>query len=314
MSEETTMRAIRIHAFEEDPRREAGIARPAAGPDEVLIRVEAAALNPLDAHLVSGLAARFFPIAFPYILGSDGAGRVEAVGEAVTQWTAGDRVIFWSDPLTGGAFADVVAVPAHACVALPASLSFAEGAAIPTAATTAFHMLFTAGGLAAGETVLIHAATGGVGSFAVQFARRAGARVVATASGEGVALARELGADEAIDYRAGDFARTLSGIDLVLDLVGGETQARSLDVLRPGGRLLSAVQPPDEATARERGIAANFFVVKPHAPRLAEVVASIADAELRVLTDSVVPFSSFDDAFARLRSGRARGKIVLTPD
>ena len=308
------MKAIRIQTFNDIPAIE-DVPVPDLAPDQVLVRVHAIALNPLDTLVVSGLARHFFDIKLPITLATDFAGTIERVGSAVIQWKAGDRVIAWADAATSGGLAEFAAIPASACVALPPSLSSVEGAAIPTAGITAWHALFSAAGLKSGETVLIHAGAGGVGSFAVQFAKNAGARVIATASADGLALARSLGADEVIDYQTQDFTKLVSGVDVVLDLVGGETQLRSFEVLRKGGRLVSTAMPPDEAAANARGVSATMFYAKPYADRLGELVTAIAGQGVQIVVDRNVPFESFGEAWTRLTSRHARGKIVvhLTP-
>lgn len=305
------MKAVRIHHFN-DVSVINDVPIPDIAPDQVLVRVQAAALNPLDVLVASGIARRFFDIKLPITLATDLAGTVERVGSAVTQWRAGDKVIAWADAATSGGLAEFAAVPASACVPLPASLSAAEGAAIPTAAITAWHALFSVAGLKPGETALIHAGAGGVGTFAVQFAHKAGARVIATASGDGLELARNLGAEQVIDYQAQDFTSSASSVDVVLDLVGGETQARSYEVLRAGGRLVSTTMPPDEAAARARGVSASIFYAKPYADRLGELVAAIIEQGVKVVIDRNLPIEAFAAAWARLTSRQARGKIVLS--
>lgn len=305
------MKAVRIHNFGDVPRIE-DAQKPDIGPDDVLVRVRAAALSPLDALVVSGFARRFFEIQLPLTLATDFAGVVERVGSAVTRWKAGDRVIAWTDAGVSGGLAEFAVAPADACTPWPAALSAAEGAAIPTAGTTAWHALFSAAGLKAGETVLIHAGAGGVGSFAVQFAHMAGARVIATASGDGLALVRRLGADEVIDYQAQEFAAAVSDVDVVLDLVGGDTQVRSYPLLRPGGRLVSTTMPPDEALAKAHGVNTSIFYAKPYAGRLGDLVAAILKLKVEVVIDSQAPLDAFGQAWARQTSGRARGKVVVT--
>lgn len=305
------MKAVRIHNFGDAPRIE-DAPMPDVAPDGVLVRVQAAALNPLDALVASGIARQFFDLEPPLTLATDFAGVVERVGAAVTEWKAGDRVIAWTDASLSGGLAEFAVAPARACVALPPALSAAEGAAIPTAGITAWHALFSAAGLKAGETVLIHAGAGGVGGFAVQFARMAGARVIATASGDGLGLARGLGADQVIDYRAQDFAAAVSGADVVLDLVGGETQTRSYSVLRPGGRLVSATMPPDQALAQAHGVTASMFYAKPYAAGLSDLVTTIVDNKVEIIIDRLTPTAAFGEAWARQTSGRARGKVVVS--
>ncbi|KMK81217.1 NADP-dependent oxidoreductase [Pectobacterium brasiliense] len=304
------MKAIRIHSFTETPRRE-DIPIPDIGQNDVLVRVEATAVNPLDILVASGVARQFFDITMPITLGTDFAGTIERVGANVTQWNIGDRVIAWVDAGSGGGLADFAVAPAHACVQLPESLSAAQGSAIPTAGITAWHALFSCGKLKARETVLIHAAAGGVGSFAVQFAHMAGAHVIATASGSGLTLALGLGADEVIDYRSQDFTSLATNVDMVIDLVGGETQSRSYKVLRTGGRLVSTVMQPNEEEARAHGVIASIFYAKPFATRLDDLVTTIATRNLKVIIDRAVPFDRFDEAWDHQIYGHARGKTVI---
>lgn len=307
------MKAARIHAYKQIPVVE-NIPLPEIAAHQVLLRIEAAALNPLDALVVSGVAAQFFDIKLPITPGTDFAGTVVEVGSAVENWRAGDRVIAFTDASSSGGFAQFAAVPAKACVALPPELSAAEGAAIPIAATTAWHSLFSTAYLKAGETVLIHAAAGGVGTFAVQFAKNAGAKVIATASGDGVDLVARLGADEVIDYRSQDFAELVRDVDVVLDLVGGETQLRSFEVLRSGGRLVSTVMPPDASIARSFGVTTTIFYAAPYAYRLGELISEIVKQGVSVVIDREVPLDDFTEAWTRLTSGHARGKILLMPE
>lgn len=307
------MKAVRIHAYKQAPAVE-NIPLPEISAEQILLRVDAAALNPLDALVVSGLAAQFFDINLPITLGTDFAGTVVEVGSAVQDWRAGDRVIAWTDAGVCGGLGQFAAVPASACVALPVQLSAVQGAAIPVAATTAWHALFSAAALKAGETVLIHAAAGGVGTFAVQFAKRAGAGVIATASGDGLELAKRLGADQVVDYKTEDFTALVDSVDVVLDLVGGDTQRRSYDVLRSGGRLVSTAMPPDAALAQSFGVSASIFYAAAYADRLGELVTTIVEQDITMVIDRELPLSAFAEAWARLTSGHARGKIVLTLD
>ncbi len=305
------MKSVRIHGFDETAVID-DIPTPTIAADQVLVRIKAAALNPLDIGLMAGWAAEFFPITFPYMVGTDFTGVIEQIGDAVADFQPGDAVIVWADPLTGGALSDQAAVSAAQCVPLPSALSFEEGAAIPTAGSTAWHGLFSVGQLKAGETVLIHAAAGGVGTFAVQFAKQAGARVLATASGDGVELARSLGADEIVDYRQRDFAQAFADVDLVLDLVGDETQTRSYEVLKAGGRLISVKTPPDQTVAEAHGVTAAIFYAKPFASRLGEVVAAVAGDGVRTVVDMSVSLENFEEAIDRQTSGHARGKIIVS--
>lgn len=305
------MKAVRLDDYNMAPVIR-DIATPEIGPENVLVRVGAAALNPLDVKLQSGVLQGYFPLEFRYTMGSDISGMIEDVGANVIGWQKGDKVIARLDPVAGGAFAGFTCVPANYLVKLTEDMPLEVAAGIPTAAGTAWQVLFEMGDLGVGQTVLIHAGAGGVGSFAIQFARAAGARVIATASGDGIDIARTLGADQVIDYRHADFAEMLSDIDLVIDSIGGETQQKSFGVLRSGGRLLSLVAPPDEALAHAHNVNAQFVFHMSDGERLARVVSAIHENKMKVLIDQTVPIDQFGDAFTRQASGRARGKIIVT--
>jgi NADPH:quinone reductase-like Zn-dependent oxidoreductase len=305
------MKAVRLDGYNEAPVIR-DIAIPDIGPDDVLVRVHAAALNPLDVKLHSGVLQDYFPLEFGYTLGSDLAGKIEAVGAHVTGWSKGDKVVGRLDPVSGGALGEFACIPAKQLASVPASMSFETAAGIPTAAGTAWQALLEVGDLGVGQTVLIHAGAGGVGSFAIQLARAVGARVIATASGDGIDIARTLGADQVIDYRNDDFAEALSDVDLVLDTIGGETQQKSFGVLRRDGRLLSLVAPPDEALASAHHMTASFVFHMSDGARLRSVMSSIGTNGIKTLIDQTVPLDEFATAFARQASGRACGKIILT--
>jgi len=305
------MKAARIHGYGAEPVIE-DVPVPEAGPNQVLVRVKAASLNPLDVKLHSGVMHGFFPLAFPYTLGTDLTGIVERTGAGVTGWQAGDAVVARLDPTSGGAVAEFALLPAGYLAAAPKTVSLDDAAGIPTAAGTAWQALFEVGGLKGGQTVLVHAGAGGVGGFAVQLAREMGARVIATASGSGIEIARRLGADQVIDYTAADFAGNLSDVDLVLDTIGGETQQQSFGVLRTGGVLISTVSPPDEALAKAHGVMASFVFHQSDAARLGRIVERLDAGSLSILVDRTVPLANFSDAFRYQASGRARGKIILS--
>ena len=284
---------------------------PSLGDHQVLVEVEAAALNPRDVVMHSGATRDVFDVVFPYVIGSDLAGRVKAVGAGVSTRAVGDAIIGRCSPLAGGAFAEFAAIDIANCAALPNGIGMVEGAGVPTTAATAWHALFDAPGLRAGQKVLIHAAAGGVGSIAVQFAKIAGAYVVATASGEGVNLVAKLGADEVIDYRQADFAAQVRDVDLVLDTVGGETLSRSFSVLRPGGHLASIVGEPDQAMALSLGVRATRVSYRLAPGELEQLVRHIATSKIAITIDGCFAIEEFDAAFARQATGRARGKVVV---
>lgn len=305
------MKAARLDGYGQREVPLVDMPMPVPAPGEVLVRVHAAALNPLDVKLRAGTLHGFFPLAFPYLPGTDLAGVVESPAASGSPWRAGDRVVARLDPVRGGALAEFASVPADQLVRAPATLPFADAAGLPTAAATAWQALFETAGLARGQSVLVHAGAGGVGTFAIQLARRAGARVIATASGDGLELARELGADVVIDWREEDFRTRVSDLDVVLDTVGGETQARSFEVLRPGGVLAALTAEPDAALARAHRVRAGWVFHQSDGARLAAVVEAVDAGRLRVAVDRRGPPATLAAAFDRQASGRARGKILV---
>lgn len=304
------MKAARINDYNATPTIEE-VATPKPAADEVLVRVSAASLNPLDVKLQRGYMHQFFPLNFTYTLGTDLAGRVEEVGSNVQGWRIGDKVVARVDPTKGGAFAEAVIVPASYLAPAPSTVPLNEAAGIPTAAGTAWQGLFEIAKLGRGQTILIHAGAGGVGSFAIQFARSVGARVIATASGDGLEIARRLGADVVIDHRSEDFTMKVSDVDVVLDTIGGETQQRSYGVLRAGGILLATSAPPDETLAKAHNVIATFIFHASDGGRLKQMLQAIDANKVKVLVDRKTTLGALDAAFEHQASGRARGKIIL---
>jgi NADPH:quinone reductase-like Zn-dependent oxidoreductase len=284
---------------------------PSIADGEVLISVAAAGVNPLDCKLLSGAYQAIFPLQFPYIVGTDVAGVIEQVGGGVAELKVGDRVVARLPHTRGGAFANFAVAPVAAVTKLPPDVAFRDAAALPTAASAAHQALFDVGHLREGQTVLIHAGAGGVGSFAVQLAKMAGAKVIATATGDGVDVARSLGADEVIDYRQSDFAAHLRDVDLVIDTVGGPTQAKSYAVMKSGGTLVALVSPPNDEIARAAGVTATRMIVNANAERLALLVSYMSAGKLRVLIDREFPLDEARKALETVRGGSVYGKVVV---
>lgn len=303
----TTMKAIRVQAYggPEQLRFEDAPA-PLIGTGRVVVRVRATSVNPFDFKLASGMFKERIPMTLPYVPGGEFAGVVEEVPPDVTGLKKGDEV-FGNCP--SGAYAQLVAAPADTVAPKPAKLDFIEAACVPLAGQTAWQGLFDQGELRRGETVLIHAGAGGVGSYAVQLAHWAGARVLATASGDGVPYVKDLGADEVIDYKTTRFETVANDVDLVLDLLGGDTQSRSFGVLKKGGRLVSTVQPPPQDVAAKQGVRAAFFSMKPSSAGLIRLAELIDSGDLKVVVDKTYPLA--EAATAWRESGHARGKTAL---
>jgi len=307
-----TMKAIRIHSYggpEVLQHEDAPRPKPQAG--EVLVRVHAAGVNPIDWNVREGHMKDFWPHKFPLILGWDLSGVVEEFGTGVSRFKIGDEVYSVPDPTRDGAYADYIVVRESELALKPNSLHHIRAAAVPLAALTAWQSLFDTAQLQPGRRVLIHAGSGGVGHFAVQLAKWKGAYVFATASTKNQDLLRELGVDEPIDYTQQRFENVVRNIDIVLDTLGGETQERSWSVLKRGGILVSLVQPPSEEKATELGVRAALLGAQPNGAQLAEIETIIDSGKLAPVIDRILPLSEVRRAHELSKSGHSHGKMVL---
>ncbi|MFJ3818714.1 NADP-dependent oxidoreductase [Streptomyces sp. NPDC090056] len=289
---------------------ERDVERPEPGLNEVLVRVHAAGVNPVDWKTrASGALIGWGDVP---AVGWDVSGTVEAVGPGVGHLRPGDEVFGMPlFPRQAGAYAEYVVAPARHLAPKPASLTHVEAAALPLAGLTAWQALVDAADVRPGERVLVHAAAGGVGHLAVQIAKARGAYVIGTVSAAKHALVRELGADEVVDYREVRFEDVLRDVDVVLDGIGGETAERSLKVLRPGGRLIT-LPGPDDVPAAPEGVRAVWVLVEPDHLGLRELAALVERGELRPVADTVLPLAEAAKAHAIGEEGRTTGKIVLT--
>jgi NADPH:quinone reductase-like Zn-dependent oxidoreductase len=307
-----TMKAIRIHnyggpevlKYEDAPR-------PEPGEGEVLIRVHAASVNPIDWKVREGHTKDFWPHEFPLILGWDLSGVVEELGRGVSRFKIGDEVYSVPDPTRNGAYADYIVVRESELALKPNSLHHIRAAAVPLAALTAWQSLFDTAQLQPGQRVLIHAGSGGVGHFAVQLAKWKGAYVFATASTKNQDLLREVGVDKAIDYTQRRFEDVARKIDIVLDPIGGDTQERSWQVLKKGGILLSLVEPPSADKAKALGIQAAFVASHPNGAELAKIAELIDSGDLKPIVNRILPLSEARRAHELSQTGHTHGKIVL---
>jgi len=306
------VRAIQIARYGDVPALH-DIEQPSPGAGEVLVRVAGAATNPLDLKIAAGYMHDFFPVEFPYTLGTDISGVIAGVGGDVEGWAVGDQVVARLDPSAGGAYAEFAVVPAEQLVRAPTSIPLFLASGAVTAAATAWQALTEIANIRAGQKVLVHAGAGGVGSFVVQLARSLNAKVIATASGDGVQIARDLGADQVIDYSNGPFGSQLAtaDVDVVIDTIGGIVEEQSLDVLRPGGLLVGVPVPPDAERASARGLRAEFLFHASDPQRLATVVRML-DGDIRILLDRTVDLGQAPEALEYLAAGHAKGKVILT--
>lgn len=309
---QSSMMAWRVHAFgPPSVMTFERVPRPDPGRHEVLVRVQAAGVGPWDGWIRAGKSA--LPQPLPLTLGSDLSGEVVALGPEVSGLRVGDQVFGVTNPQFVGAYAEFALASAGMVSTKPASLTHLEAASVPVIAVTAWQALFDQAQVKPGQTVVIHGAAGNVGAYAVQLARDADVRTIATAGTDDLSLVRELGADTVIDFRTKRFEDEVQGADAVIDLVGGETQARSFKVLRRGGKLISAVSQPDQRLAQSHGVDAAFFLVDVTTQRLKEIAGLIEAGTLRTRVGAVLPLADARDAHAMLERLRPqpKGKIVL---
>lgn len=285
------------------------VPEPTLGAGELLIATKAVGVNPLDIKLASGFMRQMMPLQFPWTPGLDVSGVVQAVGEGVTGFSVGDEVY---GMIPGGAYAEQVTAPARVMAHKPAALSHVEAAAIATVIQTAWQALFTLGGLPAGGRALIHGASGGVGTLAVQLAHWKGATVIATTSPETAEQVRELGADEILNSRDLAALSSIEPVDVLLDAVGlGQPELYSL--VKPGGKFISLTLPPNAALAAEKGIEASHLSTQGSSESLNAMNAVLETGVIKPQVFQTYPLSQTAEAWARQMAGGVRGKIVLVP-
>lgn len=310
--------------------------RPHPGPGQVLVRVHAAGLNPVDFKTRAGGLRLVQAYRLPTVMGNELAGVVEACGQGVTRFAPGARVFARMPKATMGAFADYAVVPEVLAAPIPATLAFDAAASVPLAGLTALQALRDELGVTAGSRLFIPGGAGGVGTLAIQLARHQGAHVTTTASPRGRALVERLGADAVIDYTREDFREVLHGMDGVFDLLGGQTLARSFGVVRRGGKVVSVAGMPEPQTARKglgrgpalaalfwlasyrlrglarrHGVSYRFLFMHPSGDALAELGQLIEQGALVPVVDRVFAFDRIGEAFAYLEAGHAKGKVVV---
>jgi NADPH:quinone reductase-like Zn-dependent oxidoreductase len=306
------MKAIRIHAYggpEQMVLEDAPV--PVCGANDVLVRVAAAGVNPVDWKIRSGAMAHGLPKTFPITLGSDAAGTLESVGPTVTGFEPGDEVFFYAEFARGGTYAEFVAVDAAQVALKPRTVPFATAAALPTPGQAAWTALLDTAHIERGMRVLIHGGAGALGSAAVQLAKQQGLHVIATASGDGVELVRSLGADEVIDYRTQRLEDLVRGVDVVLDTIGGPTQEASWSTLKRGGILVATAMPPQPERAAAAGVRAAFVFTPPRGAVLAQLAERVDAGRLRVLVGQEFALADAAQAHRLGESGQARGKMIL---
>lgn len=306
------MKAVRIHEFGSTDvlaLEETEIPKPKA--DEVLVRVYASAVNPVDQKIMAGEAQEKFPTSFPLTIGWDVSGVIEQAGNQVRNFGIGDEVYGRPFPTQNGAFAEYLVIKASEIALKPNGIDHLTAAAVPLAGLTAWQGLFKYGKLEKGQRVLIHAASGGVGSFAVQFAKWKGAYVIGTASADNLSFIKQLGADEAIDHDAEDFSEKLKDIDLVFDLIGKETQQKSLTVIKAGGRLVTTVMTEFADEAREKHIQLAGFTAQSYPDDLEQIGNLIEEGIVQPVVSAVFNLDEVKQAEQLSGQQHTRGKIVI---
>lgn len=316
--------------------RAGNVPDPRAGDYDVLVRIHAASVNPLDLKTRDGDVKVILPYRVPFVLGNDLAGVVVAVGAGVTRFTVGDEVYARPDKNRIGTFAELIAIHQDDVATKPTTLTMEEAASIPLVGLTSWQALVERANLQPGQKVLIHAGSGGVGTIAIQLAKHLGASVATTTSTSNIDLVKRLGADVVVDYKKQAFETILHDYDVVLDTLGGETLDKSLRVLKPGGKVISIAGPPDPAFAKELGanpvvrlvmtalsfrtrqrarrhhVTYSFLFMKASGDQLREVTSLIEAGAIRPVVDRVFAFESTREALAYVEEGRAKaGKVVV---
>jgi NADPH:quinone reductase-like Zn-dependent oxidoreductase len=332
------MRAFVVDHYGEDGPRAADIPEPEVDDGDVLVKVSAAGINPLDKMVRNGEFKRLLRYRTPFVLGHDVAGVVTMVGSAVRDFQIGDEIYARPRDLRIGTFAEHIAIDQDDVALKPASLSLTEAAAVPLVSLAAWQALVDRAQVKPGQKVLVHAGAGGLGSTVIQLAKHLGATVATTASGKDEELVLSLGADVVVDYTKEDFADVLSGYDVVLDSLGGQNLEKSLTILKPGGQAIGVAGPPDPGFAKQLGapkflgvvmwllsrkirkqaqklgVSYSFLFMQASGAQLRELAALYDAGHLRLVIDKTFPFDQTLEALAYVEQGRANGKVVITLD
>jgi len=302
------MKAIRIHEYgKADNLKLEEVPPLSISEDQILVKIHDAGVNPVDWKIREGYLKPVKPASFPLTIGEDFAGEVTERGKAVKRFGIGDRVFGFAN----GAYAEYAAAAESNVAAMPQAMDFATAAALPTAGLTGLQIMRDVVSARPGMTILIHGAAGGVGSFATQIANGFGAKVIGTASGDDIDYLKSLRVYEIIDYKRERFEDKASAVDAVVDLVGGDTLARSYAVVKRGGILVTTVQPIDELAARRAGIRAVHVVMKPNAADLAELADLVVRATVKPRLAQTMSLSDAREAQELSERGKTHGKVIL---
>src|SRR5881296_4367399 len=306
------MKAVVIHEYGgPEVLKYEDVSQPEPKEDQILVRVIAAGVNPVDGMIRSGMFAKYEKAVFPMIPGADIAGVVEKVGSKVTKFKPGDPVFAYVTLKNSGGYAEYALMTEHEAAPKPKSLTYVEAAAVPVVALTAWQALIDTAKLSRSQTVLIHGGSGGVGTFAIQIAKARGAKVIATASTRNQDLLKQLGADVVIDYTKQKFEDVAKDVDVILDSVGKDTLARSYGVVRKGGFIVTLVARIDQAEVDKHRIRGASLGLEPTSNELAKIGRLIDEKKIRVIVSQTFPLSEAVKAQEQVATGHTRGKIVL---
>ncbi|MQS52798.1 NADP-dependent oxidoreductase [Companilactobacillus mishanensis] len=308
------MKAVVINEYGDRSKLQmTNIAIPETADDEVLVEVKATSVNPIDWKLREGYLQEGIPLKFPIVLGWDVAGVITRTGSEVKDFHTGDKVLARPDLTNRGTYAEYTAVKENKLAKLPDNVSFEEAAALPLAGLTAWQGIYDKLKVESGQTVLIQAGAGGVGIIGIQLLKHIGAKVITTASAANTDFLKGLGADQVIDYHSEDFSEILHDVDAVFDTIGGDTLTKSFDIIKPGGRLVTISGQIDEALAKEKQVEAESMWLIPNGEQLTELVNLVSEGAVKVVIDSVHPFSEDGVKAAQevSESHHAKGKIVI---
>lgn len=306
------MKAVQINHYGDNSVLEnVEIPVPKVLPNQVLVKLKASSVNPVDFKIRSGFFAGQMTKSFPFTLGWEGAGIITEVGEGITQYKVGDEVMLMPNFMQGGTYAEYVAVNENEIMPKPQALSFAEASVIPFSLGTAYTALIEDAEIKSGQKILIHGAGGAVGQMAVQLAKNKGLFVIGTATGNNLKELLDLGIDRVVDYATTDFATELNDLDVILDLVGGETLAKSYALLKTGGVVISTTQPPNHSELEKYSITGKMTITKFEAKKFEEVVGWIEAGNIRVKKPQVYDLSQAKEALSLVENRKSTSKIVF---
>jgi NADPH:quinone reductase-like Zn-dependent oxidoreductase len=305
------MKAIQYTGYgNTDVLQQNDIEKPVVKENEVLVRISATTINPLDMKIRSGIMKQIMPVTFPYTPGMDLSGTIEETGSNVTRLKIGDQV--YAATTSGGTYAQYISIDANLVAKVPHNITLNEAAALTIPLVTAYTFLIKEARVQAGQKILIQGAAGGVGQVILQMGKALGLYVIGTASGKGTGLLESLGANEVIDYKNQDFSQLVKDADIVIDLVGGETQKKSFTVLKKGGLLLSTVMPPDDNLAQKYGVSARFADGQPSFQILEFGTDLIQQGKIKPNVSKVMTLEEAATAQNLVSAGGLNGKVVLT--